>query len=286
MSAPVVLRLKQVRFSDYDANGWLSIQLEGTASGTPVGIPAVEAIGQYGVYSRPPDPEVAGGDIVFGGLALELKEGEESYCFALHDPRLVPGFPQLLKGETIVYGPAFNFTRYHADGRISSMCTADGTPDGQMLSAVHGPDGWSWVAQWGQLRNDSLGFHYQHISGATFDCGGISGLPGPLAALGSYFSISAAVITFKGTTVQLGTGSFQPAAKALTTLSVLAAQAAADSALAVALTAIQAALMATNPPVGGASAAPVTAAINALSAAVSAISGAATTLPAASVQVA
>lgn len=293
MSAQIQVRLKQVRFTDYDANGFLGIQCDAYGE-QESGVPACEAKSPYGIYGRPPDPEVAGPDVVFGAGVLELKDGDESYAFALHDPRLIPGFPQLKKGETVVYGPAFNFTRYHADGRISTMCTSDLTADGQMVAYEQGPDGWTWNAPWGIQRNDATGFHYRHASGARFDVGGISGVPAPLGAASSYWKLEAFLVSIKGVTVQLGTGAYEPAAKALVTLSVLAAQAAADTAQAAANAAVAAALSALGAiPANAAASGPCAAAATALgvataaqSSAVSAIAASATTLPARSVSVA
>jgi hypothetical protein len=298
VSGSVTVQLDVVRYSAYDDNGFLGVQSDAYGE-QESGIPDFECLGLSNFIGRPLDPQLdSAGEVEFGAHLLKLIEGKEWYGLPLYEPRTVPGLPALQKGEGLAFGPVFNFTRWHADGRISSMCTTDGTANGQRVFSELGPAGFVWAGPWAQLRHDALGVHYQHVSGASFDIGGISGVPAPLDRLSSYYTVTAAVISLRGTTVQLGVGTFEPAAKALTLLSVLAAQSAADAAqasadslVAAALTAMQAVLSAL--PGGGAAAGPVAAAVAALSSAsaamntaVTAITGATTTLPAKTTQVA
>ena len=50
------------------------------------------------------------------------------------------------------------------------------------------------MAPWGQLTFDGSGFHVTTDGGPTLDLGTIGGLPGPLASLASYFTVSGAGI--------------------------------------------------------------------------------------------
>lgn len=294
MSAPLKVRLDLVRFSTYDANGYLGLQYDAYGE-EQSGVPDVEAFAPYGFWGRPLDPQLdANGEVVFGAHMLNLWEGAESFAIALGDPRLMPGLPQLEKGESLQHGASANFVRCHADGRVSTMCTSDGTANGQAVSSVVAPDGFSWVAQWAQLRHDALGLHYQHVSGATLDMGGVSGLPGPLAGPKSYCQISAVVISIKGTTVQLGTGAFDAAAKATPTLAVDTSQQSAIVSLQATVTALSGAVTALTAILQNAAAAPAAAAAaaavatsaSATSASGSALSAATVTLPAKATQVA
>lgn len=269
MSASLQVRADVLRLAEYSVNGFLLYQYDAYGENQS-GVPAVEAWSQYGSYSRPPDPELdEAGEVKFAAQLLVFWEGAESYAIALHDPRLVPGLPQLLGGEYVSYGKAFNFTRWHADGRISTMCTTDGTANGKSVQHEHAPDGWTWSAPWAVQRNDASGFYYRHASGARLEGGSIGGLPAPLDTLASYWRLEAAIVSIRGTAVKLGVGTYEPPAKALTLQAAL-------TTLAEALTATGSALTGPGAP----------AAVAAITAAVAAIAGLATTMPARSVQVA
>lgn len=294
MSAELRVRYDVVRLSAYDANGWLGLQCDAYGEGSS-GLPGVEAVSPYGLASRPLDPAVdAGGQLKLGAGMLNFWEGPESFGLALHDPRLIPGLPQLEKGETAVYGAASNFTRYHADGRISAMCTTDGTDQGQSVAAEQGPNGYAWRGPWGKLTHDALGLHYLHVSGARLDIGAISGLPSPLDALSSYATLSAHIVTIGGSAVKVGSGAFEPAAKAIQTLALATAEQGSLASLQTAVTALAAAVTAlcAIPANSGASGAAATATTAAAAAAAAVASSAAaltiagTALPAATVQVA
>lgn len=303
----LVVHLDSIRLSEYDDDGFLGFQIDAdgdTVDGAPeleAQVTPFEALHVYGFLSRPLDPTTDGGGQVTGGsYGLTFWEGARGYSVALHDSRVVPALARTQKGESVQYGAANNFIRCHADGRISQMCTTDGTENGDMVACETGPDGFAWRAPWGTLTHNKYGFHYRHSSGARLDLGAISGLPAPLDQLGAYATLEAPIISLKGAAVKLGVGTFEPAAKALTLLAGLAPVASAHTAdanamtlLATALTAIQAALAATVPPVGAGTAAPIAAAVAALTAASTANGGAATgitgltvTMPAVAVTVA
>lgn len=268
----LVLHLDSIRFGEYDDDGFLGYQIDADGQGTDASseleaqVTPFEALHPYGFLSRALEPDVDGGGQLQGGaLSLTIWEGARGYSVALHDARVVPALARCKPGESVQYGPRNNFVRCHDDGRISAMCTDDGTEQGRSIYSEVGPNGFTWSGPWATLRHDALGVHYQHASGATFDVGGASGLPPPLGSLGSYFKVSAAIVAIKGQTVQLGTGTFEPPAKALTLQGAL-------NLVAASLTALGAV-----PQNGGASAA--------ITAAVEAIAALTTTMPARSVQV-
>lgn len=298
----LILHLDTIRASFYDEDGFLGFQIDGDGDSSDEApeleaqVTPFQALHTYGFLSRPLDPTVDGsGRVNYGALSLTFWEGSRGYSFALHDSRVVPALARCKGGESVQYGPKNNFIRCHDDGRISQMCTTDGTENGSSVLAEHGPAGWVWSAPWAVARNDASGWYYRHISGARCEIGGISGLPEPLGGLSSFVRFEAGIICLKGTAVQLGTGAFEPASKALALQVVLAAQAAADTAqaaadvaqaaanatTAAALAALQAAIATINPTAAAASAPAVTAAGTALVAAATAQGGAATALGAA-----
>lgn len=280
MSAFVGVRIDVVRLSEYDENGFLGFQYDGFGEQAS-GVPAIEAMHTQGFFGRPLDPTLdAGGNLVHGCQMLRFGEGDKTFAVALHDARIIPALAQVRPGESVQYGPKNNFVRCHDDGRISQMCTDDGTENGKVIASEQGPNGWGWRGPWGKLTHDALGLHYLHASGARIDGGAISGLPAPLSALGSYWTIQAQVISLKGTAVMVGSGAYDPAAKATATLAVL-------SPVVTALQAVQAALAAlVGIPSNSAAGAAVGAAAVAVAAAVTALGTGTVAIPARSVQVA
>jgi hypothetical protein len=245
VSATLKIRIDLCRLSEYDENGFLGFQYDAFGEQAS-GVPAVEAFSPYGFISRPLDPVVsADGEVTYGADLLTFFEGFEARSLALHDARLVPGLPRLQKGEALLYGPAFNFCRFHADGRITRFTTTDGTADGKSVYDQVGPEGFLEVSPWSSFRRDALGLHYRHTSGASLDMGAISGLPAPFNALNTYCTIRVALARIEAASVQLGVGAGVPVAKApellvLATSIITAAQALAASqvATAAALTAL------------------------------------------------
>jgi hypothetical protein len=245
LSATLKIRIDLARLTEYDENGFLGFQYDAFGEQAS-GVPAVEALSPYGFIGRPLDPVVSDdGEVTYGADLLTFFEGFEGRAMALHDARLVPGLPRLQKGESLVYGPAFNFCRFHADGRITRFTTTDGTADGKSVYDQAGPEGFLEVTPWHSFRRDALGLHYRHTSGASLDMGAISGLPAPFDALGTYYTVRVALARIEAASVQLGVGAGVPVAKApetlvLATSIVTAAQslAAAQMAIAGALTAL------------------------------------------------
>jgi len=91
------------------------------------------------------------------------------------------------------------------DGSISLFTTNDNTKDGKSVYVRVATDAIQFVAPWGTVRFDDTGFHVLHSSGASFDLGGIYGLPTPLDALTSYVKMQAASIIGTAVTQMFGT---------------------------------------------------------------------------------
>lgn len=96
------------------------------------------------------------------------------------------------------------------DGSVTLFTTSDNTNAGKSVYVRVAKDGIQFVAPWGTLRFDDTGFHVLHSSGASFDLGGIYGLPAPLDALTSYAKLQAASIIGEGVTQSFGTGTEPP----------------------------------------------------------------------------
>lgn len=294
MRRTLTVCLDNALLSEYDDNGFLGIQIDAYGEDKS-GVGALEAINVLGLYSRPLDPQQDdSGDTGFASYTVTLWEGNDALAVPFSDPRSIPGFPQLQKGETIIYASAFNFVRLHADGRISTMCTTDGTANGEVIAFEVGPNGFALRGPWGKLTHDGLGLHFLHISGARLDLGAIAGLPAPLDAVQSYAQIKAHTVAVAGTAVTVGTGDFDPAAKATPTLEVFTAEQAAIAALQATVNALAAAVTAiTAIPLNSAAAPAAAAAVAAAAASASAVSASGTavgtgtvTIPARSAQVA
>ena len=92
-----------------------------------------------------------------------------------------------------------------------------------------GPSGFVISGPWGSLRLDDSGFHVTTTSGASFDLGGVAGLPGPLSAVSSSSTLTAGSISMHGNTV-IGAGAIGQAPGVNGTF-LLAKLAAIDAAL-------------------------------------------------------
>jgi hypothetical protein len=101
-------------------------------------------------------------------------------------------------------------------------------------------DWFNLLGPFGKITYGANGFHLLHHTGARIDLGGIGGLPAPLDELGTYATISAAILKLQGTAIVLGpdTGVAEPAAKAIALQTVLVAIGAALTATASALSAL------------------------------------------------
>lgn len=164
-----------------------------------------------------------------------------STIIAVTKPNPQP-LPTLKANEPILMGPARNFVRCHTDGKISLFTTDDGTQTGKAVFAQIRPDGFRLVHPYAKFILDKTGCHVFHSSGARIDLGAVSGMPAPLDSLGSYATVSAAMVKVEGSAIAIGTGSGAPdaVAHATPTLTVLGALNTALAAVATALSALTA----------------------------------------------
>lgn len=149
-----------------------------------------------GFRSRPGKP-VAGKE---SARAVVVRRGNVDAVIASEDDRGTELEGNLKEGETIVYaggedGTAQGRVIIKQDGSVTMFTTADNTGAGQSVYFRAAPDGFMWVAPWGTLRFDALGFHLLHASGASINLGGIAGLPAPLDTLGSYIKLQAGSVS-------------------------------------------------------------------------------------------
>ncbi len=192
-------------------NGFHAVQVDGL--GEP-GVKADQLYHPYGFLSRPLDrePKTGRGCSVF----WYSKGSSERLAWLANDPRVQALLPEILPGESFQYGAKGQFVRCHPDGKISTFTTDDATPNGKSVYSQVAPTGFTRVAPWGRETFDANGFHVKHVSGARIDLGAIAGLPPPLEALSSYFTVSAQMLRLEGSTVSIGPagGAGMPAAKA------------------------------------------------------------------------
>lgn len=119
-------------------------------------------------------------------------------------------YGNIAEGEMCLHpGDADNASRviFKNDKSIYLYTTNDGTPTGKGVYLRIAPTALEFYAPWGRLVFDASGFHAVTASGARLDLGGIGGLPGPLSALSSYATLSAASVKAEGSVVFLGAGS-------------------------------------------------------------------------------
>ena len=162
----------------------------------------------YGVYSRPlapvtddngnPDPKTA-------NQLLYSMEGGQMHTWPLENPQVLALLPTIQPGETLFHGPLGQFLRMLSDGSMS-LYVPNASQSAPPLILTISTDGFVIAGPWGSLRLDDSGFHIATSSGAAFDFGGVSGLPGPLSAVSSSATITAGNINLLGNCV-IGAGS-------------------------------------------------------------------------------
>jgi hypothetical protein len=240
----ITFELGQIQLTEYDSADVLRSQPDGLGSAPRVASQQTHHLG--GFAHRPSDPDTGpNGELLEGrgGLALIGKDGTDRFVLPLGDPRNLAKLPILKKGESMVYGPAANFARCHANGSVTLFTTTDGTLDGKSVYVQVRPNEILMVAPWGTMTFGDEGFHMLHSSGARMSAGAIGGLPDPLGDLiPSYFKIGAASVEIDAALTAIGAagGASDPAAKATPVIAAL-------TAIGSALTAIQAALVAIPP---------------------------------------
>lgn len=162
----------------------------------------------YGMNSRPLAAEIDGNGNPNPATANQLlysMEGGQMHTWPLENPSVLALLPTIQPGETIFHGPLGQFIRMLIDGSMSVFCPNADTSAPPFILTI-GTSGFVIAGPWGSLRLDDSGFHITTSSGATFDFGGVSGLPGPMSSISSSATITAGNINLVGNTV-IGAGS-------------------------------------------------------------------------------
>lgn len=131
--------------------------------------------------------------------AVLMSAGDHDIAIASQDTRYQDRYGNLDHGETVVYAVGPDGTGQarillKKDGSVTLFTTDTNTAAGQSVYFRVKKDGFDWVAPWGTLKFDSTGFHVLHGSGASFDLGGIGGLPAPLDQISSYVRMEAGTV--------------------------------------------------------------------------------------------
>ncbi len=241
----------------------------GNAVGQTVDSDSAEWWQSVGFTSRPSKPE-AGKQ---AAQAVVLRKGDHDICIASQDLRGLELYGKLDHGETAIYAPGPDGTAQarvllKKDGSINLYTTSDNTADGDSVYARVAPDGFLFNAPWGTIRWDDTGFHILHSSGASFDVGGIYGLPSPLDQIASYVKMQAGTINMSSSSTSNGLAGTFPLANA--------------TAVQVAITGLQAqitAMAAVIDAMPKGTLAPVVAAVPAIAAGTATVAGTATLIP-------
>jgi hypothetical protein len=180
--------------------------------------------------------------------AIVFKRGDIDVCIATRDTRAQTIAANLGPGETCTYagghdGNSQGRTLWKDDGSITQYTTDTNTSQDKGGRAVYFrvargvnpltglPDGFSCIAPWGSQKFDGTGFHVLHASGASFDLGGLYGMPAPLDQISSYFRVQAGTVNLQASSVSMGVGPVFPLANATAVLAALSALSTALTAL-------------------------------------------------------
>ena len=152
------------------------------------------------------------------------------HTWPMENPQVLALLPTIQPGETLFHGPLGQFWRMTNDGQMACYCPPPaGNSSSPPFTMNVGPSGFVISGPWGSLRLDDSGFHVTTTSGASFDLGGVAGLPGPLSAVSSSSTLTAGSISMHGNTV-IGAGAIGQAPGVNGTF-LLAKLAAIDAAL-------------------------------------------------------
>lgn len=233
--------------------------------------------------SKPSDTKPDGTGTFCQGIGFEGPS--QDIIIASQDARGLVLLGNLREGETAAYaGGEFGLgqarTLWRDDGSVTSYTTDTNRAGGAAIYARMAtgtdenglPDGFRWVAPWGTIKFDHTGFHIQHISGAEFHLGGISGMPAPLDQISTYCHVVAGAFNAEVTGSSHGAGPPVPFANAVAVLSALTAMQAQIAAITATITAVAAAVSSSNAgAVAAAASLPATIATNAATIAAAAL---------------
>ena len=164
----------------------------------------------FGFASLPSPP--SGG--ASGAQCIAIKRATGDIIIAGRDARTGQIWGNLQPGETCIFasgadGGGQARIMLKQDGSVTMYTTEDNTSTGAAMMARLSPPnssgggGFEVVVPGATLKLGPNGFHV--VAGAaTLDLGSIQGLPGPLAALGSYFTVSAGTATVNSPMTLLG----------------------------------------------------------------------------------
>lgn len=198
---------------------------------------------QVGLASRPSKPQAGRAS----ARGVVIQRGSYDVVIATEDDRGLELLGNLKDGETALYaagetGTAQGRVLIKQDGSINIYTTHDNTKDGSSVYLRIAPDGFSWVAPWGTIKFDAMGFSVVHSSGATINLGGVGGLPEPFDAISSYIKMQASAVSKVASVVAHGPGGGAALASAPAVMQALTTLQAEVTALMAAVTAVAAGL--------------------------------------------
>lgn len=193
----------------------------------------VEWIQHVGYASRPPNPDAG----VAACQGVVICRGGRDTVIATQDARGQQLAGILKPGESCMYGAGADGLAQgrvicKQDGSVTMFTTSDNTANGKSVYFRVKPTAFEFVAPWGTLKFDDTGLHILHSSGASFDLGGIYGLPAPLDQLSSYVKAQAATVNLASSAQSFGAGAGQPLASATSVVAALNAISAAMAGIA------------------------------------------------------
>lgn len=166
----------------------------------------VDVFGALGLSAR---PHASTADGHAEALILRGVPGCPGLAIGLRNERSSDAYAALAEGDTALHatGPKHGaMVLARENGRVTLLTSDDATIQGRTVFIEVDPVGHRFVGPWGKVTFAQDGFHVRHYTGARIDLGGIGGsaLPGPLAALGGYVSLSAPIIRLEGAAIALG----------------------------------------------------------------------------------
>ena len=148
--------------------------------------------------------------------ALTYRGEQRDFIFASRDIASQTLYGTMTPGETAIYasgnsGKAQARILLKTDSTINLYTTDNGVDGGAGVSLTIGPQGLAFSSSYASFSIDPTGMHFSHCSGASFDIGGMPGIPG----ISSFFNFSGGSFVANTSTVTLGasiTGLYGPCA--------------------------------------------------------------------------
>ena len=161
---------------------------------------------QHVGFSSRPSPPTAGQPAAQG---ISIKRSDHDLVIASRDIRALNSIGNLKDGETVIWATGANGmgqgkVLLKQDGSVTMFTTDSNAPGGNAVMWRISPTGLQFAAPWGTLAFDKYGFRVTTAGGQSMNLGAVGGLPGPLAALTGYFTISAGLVKLDAPLVLLG----------------------------------------------------------------------------------